>query len=97
MLSPGFRCQAIKFLHILRIEIGTGLFSYRGKKVFGQHRTNRMDGFMPVEPFLHQSEKNGMCQKRTPEGHLVLDDHVDDGVKSLVRKPDSIPPMVVPD
>ena len=52
---------------------------------------------MPVEPFLHQSQKNGTCRKRIPEGHLVLDDRVDDGVKSLVRKPDSIPPMVLLD
>ena len=27
LLSPGFRCQAIQFLHILRIEIGTAIFS----------------------------------------------------------------------
>ena len=52
---------------------------------------------MPVEPLLHQSQKNGTCQKRISEGHLVLDDHVNSGVKSLVRKLDSIPPMVSPD
>ena len=52
---------------------------------------------MPVEPFFHQSQKNRTCQKRIPEGHLVLDDHVGNGVKFLVRKPDSIPPMVLPD
>ncbi len=56
-----------------------------------------MHGFMPVKPFFHQSQKNGMCQKRIPEGHLVFDDHVGNGVKFLVRKPDSIPPMVLLD
>jgi len=97
LLSPGFRCQAIEFLHILRIEIATALFSHRGKKLFGQHQTYRMHRFMPVKPFFHQSQKNGMCQKLIPEGHLVLDDHVGNGVELLVRKPDSMPPMVLLD
>ncbi len=75
----------------LREEAGADLNAQYVEKL------NRVDGFMPVESFLHQSQKNGTCQKRISEGHLVLDDHVNSGVKSLVRKPDSIPPMVPPD
>ena len=56
-----------------------------------------MDGFMPVEPFCDQAQENGACRKSIPERHLVLDDHVDSGVKALVGKPDSILPMVLPD
>jgi hypothetical protein len=96
-LSPRFRCQPVKLFHILLIDIGVALFSQRGKKLLGQHQTNRMDGFVPVESFFHQSQKNGPSRKRVPERHLVLDDHVGSGVQSLVGKPDSILAMVLPD
>ena len=56
-----------------------------------------MDGFVPIEPFLHQPKKYGLCRKCISERHLVLDDHVYSGVNGLIRKPDSLPPVVSPD
>jgi len=96
LLSPGVRAQPVEFLHTLRVEIGIAFF-HRQEKLFGQYRANRVDGFMPVEPFLHQSQKNSTRRECISEGHLILDDHVGSGVKALVGKRDLIPLVVLPD
>ena len=66
LLSPGFRCQAIEFLHILRIEIGTASLSYGGKKLFGTTPNRSHGRLMPVEPFLHQSQETASAGNVSP-------------------------------
>jgi hypothetical protein len=98
LLSPGVGCQGIELLNVIRIEIAPCfLFTHHHKKLFRQHRSNCVDGFMPVEPFLHQPKKYSLCREFVPERHLILDDHMYNGVDGLIRKPDSLPPVVSPD
>jgi hypothetical protein len=45
----------------------------------------------------HQPKKYSLCREFVPERHLILDDHMYNGVDGLIRKPDSLPPVVSPD
>lgn len=52
---------------------------------------------MPVEPFAHQPQKHTLRRKLISEGDLILDDHAYGGMNDLVRKPNSLPPVVSDD
>jgi hypothetical protein len=95
---PGFRGERLELLDVIRIEIDIYvLFTHCRKKRLRQHCTNGVDGFMPIEPFAHQPKKYGPGLKWIPECDLILDDHVYCSVNSLIRKLDSLSPVVSDD
>ena len=46
-----------------------------------------MDTLMPVEPLVHQPEKNRLGRVCVAHGDLVLDDHMKQGVRLQAGKP----------
>lgn len=56
-----------------------------------------MDGLVPVEPFAHEPQKHTLRRILISKGDLILDDHVYGGMNCLIRKPNSLLPMVSDD
>jgi hypothetical protein len=101
--QPSFSGQAFQLskIGLARILVGCSFtrlavracLSHQIVDASSNHRADRMNGFVAIEPFRHQSLCRASHRQRVI-GDLVLDNDVKDGVRLFARRANTLAPMI---